>query len=265
MAASVNPLATATAVEVLRDGGNALDAAVAAGAVLTVLEPLSGQLGGDAFMLLYNGSTGQVTAVNGSGAAPFAATLERYRELGEIPHSGWLASTVPGVVDAWQVALDRFGSRPLAALLEPAVHYAEAGFPLTTRQARSFESMAAVAAGFPETAAVFLPGGKPPAAGQLFKQPDLARTLRRLQSHGAIDFYRGEIAQTLVAAAQKADGLFTMRDLAEHRTFVQEPLQGTYRGWTVFEQPPVSQGLIVLLALGILEQFDLPNLPPASA
>ncbi len=265
MVATVNPLATAAGIQVLREGGNALDAAVAAGAVLTVVEPWSGQLGGDAFMLLCDGRTGKVSAVNGSGAAPHAATLELFRRLGGVQRSGWLAATVPGVVDAWQVALERFGTRPLSALLGPAIDYAERGFPLTARQCRSIEGMARVASTFPETAAVFLPSGRPPRPGHLLKQRDLARTLRRIQTHGAADFYRGEIASRLVAAAENGGGLYSLRDLSEHRTFVEEPLQGSYRGWAVFEQPPVSQGIVVLLSLAILEQFDLPHLLPGSA
>lgn len=257
MVASVNPLASSVGLQVLQQGGNAVDAAVAAGAVLTVVEPWSGQLGGDAFMLIRSGSTGQVTAVNGSGGAPFAATLERYRQLGQIPESGWLAATVPGMVDAWQVALERFGSRSLGELLEPAIGYAEHGFPITARQARTNSAMASVAAGFRETAAIFFPNGTPLKPGARLRQADLARSLRAIQAKGAQAFYSGDVADALVKASEKAGGLFSARDLAEHRTAVGEPLQSGYRGWTVLEQPPVSQGLIVLLALAVLENFDL--------
>lgn len=265
MVATVNPLATAAAIQVLRQGGNALDAAVAAGAVLTVVEPWSGQLGGDAFILVCDGRTGKVTAVNGSGAAPHRATPELYQRLGDMPNRGWLAATVPGVVDAWQVALERFGTRSLSAMLEPAVEYADHGFPLTTRQCRSIEELTPVINAFPETAALFLPFGHPPRPGYLLKQPALARTLRGIQEHGAADFYQGEIASRLVSASEKAGGLFTLRDFSEHGTVVDDPLQTTYRGWTVVEQPPVSQGVIVLLALAILEQFDLPHLQSETA
>lgn len=265
MIASVNPLASAAGLEVLRRGGNAVDAAVAAGAVLTVTEPWSGQLGGDGFLLIRSGQTGQVTAINGSGAAPAAATAAAYEARGGIPETGWWAATVPGLVDAWRVALERFGTQPLPDLLEPAVGYAEAGFPLTARQCRSIREMAAVAAEFPEAAAIFLPGGSPPPPGYRLRQPGLARTLRRIQAVGPDDFYRGEIAASLVSASQQQGGLFCARDLADHRTEVAEPLRATYRGWTVYEQPPVSQGIVVLLALMILEQFDLPHLEPASA
>jgi gamma-glutamyltranspeptidase / glutathione hydrolase len=261
MIASVNPLASAAGLRVLREGGNAMDAAIAAGAVLTVVEPWSGQLGGDAFLLVASATGGTVTAINGSGAAPHRATLDRYLAHGRIPESGWLAASVPGIVHAWQVALARYGTRPLGALLQDAITYAEAGFPLTARQARSNAGMAAIAAGYPETQAVFFPGGRPPAAGFVLRQPDLARTLRTIQSEGADAFYRGSIAEAIVAASDRGGGLFSRRDLLEHRTDVLDPVQTTYRGWTVVEQPPVSQGLIVLIALNILESLDPPTDP----
>ena len=261
MIASVNPLASAAGLRVLRDGGNAMDAAIAAGAVLTVVEPWSGQLGGDAFLLVASGERGTVTAINGSGAAPHNATLDRYLPQGRIPESGWMAASVPGIVDAWRVGLERFGTRRLGALLADAITYAEAGFPLTARQARSNAEMAAIAVEYPETRAVFFPDGRPPGAGFNLRQPDLARTLRIIQAEGADAFYRGPIARAIVAASDRSGGLFSSRDLAEHRTDVLDPIQTTYRGWTVLEQPPVSQGLIVLIALNILEGLDPPADP----
>jgi gamma-glutamyltranspeptidase / glutathione hydrolase len=261
MIASVNPLASAAGLRVLRDGGNAMDAAIAAGAVLTVVEPWSGQLGGDAFLLVSSAKEGAVTAINGSGAAPHDATIDRCAVQGKIPESGWLAASVPGIVDAWEVGLARFGTRPLRALLEDAVGYAEAGFPLTARQARSNAGMASVAAAYPETWAIFYPDGRPPGAGFILRQPDLARSLRTIQAEGAAAFYRGSIAKAIVAASERGGGLFSLRDLAEHRTEVLDPIQTSYRGWTVLEQPPVSQGLIVLIALNILERFDPPTDP----
>jgi len=256
MIASVNPLASAAGLRVLRDGGNAVDAAIAAGAVLTVVEPWSGQLGGDAFLLVASGERGTVTAINGSGAAPHRASVDRYLALGRIPESGWLAASVPGIVDAWQVALQRFGTRPLGALLGDAITYAEEGFPLTARQARNNAEMAAIAAEFADTKAVFFPDGRPPGAGFRLRQPDLARTLRTIQAEGAAAFYRGSIARAIVAASDRGGGLFSERDLDEHRSDVLNPIQASYRGWTVLEQPPVSQGLIVLIALKILEALD---------
>jgi len=261
MIASVNPLASAAGLRVLRSGGNAVDAAIAAGAVLTVVEPWSGQLGGDAFLLVASAERKRVRAINGSGAAPLAASLARYQAEGRIPESGWLAATVPGLVDAWRVALEGHGTMSLSALLEDAIHYAERGFPLTERQARSNREMAEVAAPFPETRAIFFPDGHPPPAGYLLRQPDLARTLRTLQTEGPEAFYRGRIADAIVAASMRADGLFAARDFIDHQTEVLDPIQTTYRGWTVLEQPPVSQGLILLIALNILETARLPADP----
>src|SRR5256714_9142676 len=261
MIASVNPLASAAGLRVLRDGGNAMDAAIAAGAVLTVVEPWSGQLGGDAFMLVASAGSRTFTAINGSGAAPQQCTIDHYLPLGRIPEYGWLAASVPGIVDAWHVAVERFGTRPLGTLLADAITYADAGFPLTARQARQNAAMALIAAEFPDTRAVFFPDGRPPAAGFNLRQPDLARTLRTIQAEGAAAFYHGSVAQAILAASDRAGGLFTPRDLTEHRTDVLDPVRSTYRGWTVVEQPPVSQGLIVLIALNILESFDLPTDP----
>ena len=261
MIASVNPLASAAGLAVLRDGGNAMDAAIAAGAVLTVVEPWSGQLGGDAFLLVGSPDRHEVTAINGSGAAPRNASIDRYHAHGSIPESGWLAACVPGIVDAWEVALKRFGTRPLGALLRDAIGYAETGFPLTARQARSNAGMASVAAAYPETQAIFFPDGRPPEAGYVLRQPALARSLRTIQAEGAGAFYRGTIARAIVAASERSGGLFSARDLAEHRTEMPSPVQTSYRGWTVVEQPPVSQGLIVLIALNILEGFDPPRDP----
>ena len=260
MIASVNPLASAAGLRILRNGGNAVDAAIAAGAVLTVVEPLSGQLGGDAFMLIAGARPGSLTAINGSGAAPLASRLERF--AGGIPESGWLAATVPGIVDAWRVALDRHGSLPPAALFEDAIGYAEHGFPVTARLARNLREFLSIARAHPATMAVFAPDGRPPAEGTVLRQPDLARTLRSLVQ-GLDAFYHGPIAAAIVQASAQGGGLFSARDLAEHRTDILQPISTTYRGWTVLEQPPVSQGVILLVALNILETSRLPDEPAA--
>jgi gamma-glutamyltranspeptidase/glutathione hydrolase len=263
MIASVNPLASAAGLTVLREGGNGVDAAIAAGAVLTVTEPWAGQLGGDGFMLVRTAEDGRVTAINGSGAAPAAATIDRYTSLGGIPRSGWLAATVPGLVHAWGVALERFGSMSMARLLEDAVNLAEDGFPLTARQAKANAEMAPIGGAFAETAAVFYPQGQAPPAGFLLRQHNLGRTLRTLQREGPSAFYQGQIARAILKASSAAGGLFTEHDFAGHRTEVLDPVQTSYRGWTVIEQPPVSQGLIVLMALNLLECSELPTEPVA--
>jgi gamma-glutamyltranspeptidase / glutathione hydrolase len=259
MIASVNPLASATGLQVLRRGGTAVDAAVAAGAVLTVVEPLAGQLGGDAFLLLASPQRGTLTAINGSGAAPLGADAGRFRALGDIPTSGWLAATVPGVVDAWRVALELAGTIPLGELLQDAITYADQGFPISGRLADGIRDMADVA--LAETLAVFQPEGRLPVPGSRLRQPQLARTLRALQLEGPQAFYHGRIAGAIVAASERGGGLFSAADFARHRTEVLDPIRTTYRGWTVLEQPPVSQGLVVLMALNVLEATAGPDDP----
>src|SRR5256886_13892143 len=206
MIASVNPLASAAGLRVLRDGGNAMDAAIAAGAVLTVVEPGSGQLGGDAFMLVASADSRTVTAINGSGAAPQHCTIDRYLPLGRIPEYGWLAASVPGIVDAWQVAVERFGTRPLGTLLADAITYAEAGFPLTARQARNNAAMATIAAEFPDTTAVFFPDGRPPGAGVRPRQPGPSPTPRPPQAEGAAAVQRRSLPPGGRAAAAPVGG-----------------------------------------------------------
>ena len=260
MIASVNPLASAAGLRVLQAGGNAVDAAIAAGAVLTVVEPLSGQLGGDAFLLIASAKAKTVTAINGSGAAPLALRLEQF--AGGIPESGWLAATVPGIVDAWRVALERHGTMAPAALFEDAIRYAEQGFPITARLARNLREFMQIAAAYPATMAVFFPDGRPPDEGSVLRQGDLARTLRSLAER-LDDFYRGPIAAAISQASARGGGLFSTGDFAAHRTDVLQPISTTYRGWTVLEQPPVSQGVILLIALNILETSEIPAEPAA--
>ncbi|HET9017702.1 MAG TPA: gamma-glutamyltransferase [Thermomicrobiaceae bacterium] len=264
MAASAHPFVSQVALDVLRHGGNAVDAAVAGAAVLMTVEPRNGHLGGDTFFLINPAGSREVVALNGSGAAPLAATAERYRQAGGIPAKGPWASTVPGTVHAWGTALARFGSRPLAELLAPAIAYARDGVPVTARLQRLLAGDTEVFRKYPDSAAVFLPGGDVPALGTLFRQPGLARSLERIAADGWEDFYRGQLAAELADYSASHGGLFSREDFAAHATEVAAPISIDYRGYTVFEQPPVSQGIIVLLALNILGQFDVAALGPAS-
>jgi gamma-glutamyltranspeptidase / glutathione hydrolase len=263
--ASANVYASEAGLDAIRRGGNAVDAAVAAAAVLCVVEPRNGHLGGDTFMQIGLADKKRVVAINGSGAAPAAATLERYRAMGGIPEFGLLASTVPGTVSAWALALERFGSKSFAELLEPAIWYAERGVPVTKRLRRIIENEAPFYAQNPDAARVFLPGGDLPAVGTLLPQPGLAASLRRIAEGGRDAFYHGDLAAEMVAASDRYGGLFAREDFAAHRGEELKPLAIDYRGYTVHEQPPVSQGLIVLLALNILAQFDLAGMAPGSA
>ncbi len=185
--------------------------------------------------------SGETWAINGSGAAPWSATLAGYRERGRIPETGWLAATVPGLVDAWRVALERFGTRPLSSLLA-AIHYAEDGFAPTARQAAC------------------------PRTPRWHRRQAAFRKPRPSSSReGPQAFYRGELVDALVAASTRAGGLFSARDLAERQTVITRPIESSYRGWTVLEQPPVSQGIIVLTALAILQAFELADAAPEDA
>jgi gamma-glutamyltranspeptidase/glutathione hydrolase len=265
MAASANQFVSQTAMDVLRDGGNAIDAAVAAAAVLMTVEPRNGHLGADTFFLINLAGSNQVVALNGSGAAPLAANREAYVKRGGIPNKGLWATSVPGTIACWGTALEKYGTKPLSTLLKSAINYARDGVPVTPKLARMLANDAETYLQFPDAARVFAPDGRAPEIGDTLRQPDLARSLERIASDGWRDFYTGKLAEELVAYSQSHDGLFSLEDFAQHETEAAEPLSIDYRGYTVFEQPPVSQGVIVLLALNILRQFDVPSLEPGSA
>ena len=265
MVAAAHQFASDAGVEVLRHGGNAVDAAVAAAAVLTTVEPRNGHLGGDTFMLLHLADERRVVGLNGSGAAPAAATPEFYRGIGGIPPDGLLSSTVPGTVSCWALALERFGTRTLDEVLGAAIGYADGGVPVTERLHRLLSLDASTYRRFPDSARVFLPDGNVPEVGGLFRQPGLADSLRRIAAGGRDEFYRGQLSDEMVRSAGQHGGLFAREDFASHRTDELLPLALNYRGHTVYEQPPVSQGIIVLLALSILNEFDLRGMGPGSA
>lgn len=262
---SINRLASEAGLDVLRRGGNAVDAAIASAAVLTVVEPRNGHLGGDTFMQIHLAAENRVVALNGSGAAPAAATAEDYRALDGIPEHGLLASTVPGTVSAWALVSERYGSRPLAELLQPAIGHAREGVPVTNRMHRMLTAEAEVYRAYPASARVFLPQGRVPAVGETFRQSDLADSLTLIARGGREEFYAGSLMERMVAFSAANGGLFTKDDFAAHRSEELDPIRLEYRGVTVLEQPPVSQGLIVLLALNILRHFDLRSLGLGSA
>jgi gamma-glutamyltranspeptidase/glutathione hydrolase len=256
IAATAHPLVSLTAVDIIRRGGTAVDAAIAGGAMLMVVEPRNGHPGGDLFMQVDAGN-GDVVAINGSGAAPAQATAEHYRELGGIPEHGLLSAAVPGVIAGWKEAHARWGKLPLNDCLSPAIAAAREGVPVTPRFHKLLETDAPVYAQYPASARVFLPDGKVPEAGSTLAQPLLARTLERLAENGLDDFYRGALAEELVAFSRANGGLFAREDFSEHRSEVRSPVTIRYRGFEVSQQPPVSQGITVLLALRILERFEL--------
>ncbi len=260
MVATAQPLATQAGLDVLRDGGNAVDAAVCISMLLAVTKPMRCQVGGDVFYLIYWAETGKVTAINGSGVAPGTATLEAYAS--GLPDRGIRASAVPGFVDGVLEARNRFGSRSLQQLMQPAIGYARDGFPISLRLATLIAQHADVLRSFPATGEIFLPSGRLPQPGEILQQQDLSRTLEAIAADGRDGFYKGAFAAALLKVSAQQGGHYTPDDLPAHYTVVTDPVTASYRGLTVYEQPPVSQGHIVLEELGILEGFDLAGRSP---
>ncbi|MGE5559948.1 MAG: gamma-glutamyltransferase [Chloroflexota bacterium] len=267
MIATAEPLAALTGMRVLADGGNAVDAAVATAAVLDVTMPMMTGLGGDTFMLVYEAATGSVTAINGSGVAPLGATRDFYTARGykKMPLDGPLSVAVPGTVDAYVTALERFGSRDLASLLQPAIGYARDGFAINAWTARQIASGADKLRRFPEAARIFLANGEAPHAGDILRQPDLAASLATLAESGRDAFYRGELGERIVAYLQAEGAPLQGSEFASHRSWVGQPIATDYRGYRIHQTPPPSQGLIMLEAMNIAEGFDLAAMGPETA
>jgi gamma-glutamyltranspeptidase/glutathione hydrolase len=268
MAATSHPLSTMTAVKVLQDGGNAMDAAVAACAVQCVVEPGSTGIGGDNFMLFAPGGSGDVVAFNGSGRAPAAANVEWYLENGisEIerftPHS----VTVPGAVDAWSTLLKVYGTMGLDRLLQPAITFAREGYPIHSRVSVDFATGAeATLRHNPNASRVMLPGGHPPKVGTIHRQPALADTMELIAKKGRDAFYHGRVAEDIVGHLRELGGLHTMEDFAEAKGEYVTPVRTSYRGYDVFECPPNGQGIIALEMLNILAGYDFSGMGPLSA
>jgi gamma-glutamyltranspeptidase/glutathione hydrolase len=268
MVAAEHPLIVATGLGILRDGGNAVDAAVGAALVAGVVLPQMCGLGGDLFGIVSDPSRSPApTAVLGSGIAPRGASIETMRRHGEgggrrMPYRGPLSPSVPGFVDGLCSMLERWGSRPFAALAEPAIGYAEDGAAVMSREAKHFAENAALLAQAPSTAAVFLAGGRPPSAGEVLRQPDLARSLRRIADGGRDVFYRGAIAEEIGRFLAEAGGALGVAEFADHETAIEAPLSTTYRGRTVYQTGLPSQGMILLEALNIVEGFPPSSLKP---
>ncbi len=267
MAATSHPLASAAAIRVLQDGGNAMDAAIAANAVLGVVEPMSCGIGGDLFAIVWDSKTKKLYGLNASGRSPKAATIDVYRAKGlkEIPGGGPLSWSVPGCVDGWETLRARFGTMPLSDLLAPAILQAEQGFPVTEIIAGDWRAAERGLSRVPTSAACYLPGGHAPAEGDVFHNPGLARTLRQVASGGRDAFYRGPIAEEIVAYSGKVGGLFSMEDFATHTGTWVEPVSTNYRGFDVWELPPNGQGIAVLQMLNLLEPYDLKAMGAQSA
>jgi gamma-glutamyltranspeptidase/glutathione hydrolase len=257
---SDQPLATQAGLAVLREGGSAVDAAVAMAAVLAVVRPHMNGVGGDAFILFYDADTGEVRALNGSGRAGALATPDFFADAGldEVPERGAKSVSVPGAVAAWVDAHDAYGRLPLDHLLEPAIHYARDGFPVTTRLASDFAEQgdALNEAGREQ----YLPGGSPPEPGSLLKNPALARTLERIARDGKDGFYQGPVAQRLGAFLEAEGGYLRASDLAEHTSTWVEPLETTYLGHRFHAFPPNSQGMAQIQLFEMAKAYDLESM-----
>ena len=260
--AAESPLAAQAGVEMLKRGGNAVDAAIAANAVMGVVAPMSNGIGGDLFVIYYDAKSGKLYGLNASGWAPAglnAQLLLKDKGFRSMPLRGIYSVTVPGVVDGWQKLLERFGNKKLPEVLAPAIHVAEQGFPVTEWVANLWANNAQVVRQNDEAAHVYLINDQPPKAGQLFKNPDLAWSLKQIATGGRDAFYKGELARRIIKLSQSHDGLMTLDDLAAYSSEWVDPISTTYRGWTVYELPPNGQGVAALEMLNIMETFPMQN------
>ena len=259
MAATSHPLASQAAIDILKRGGTAVDAALAANAVLALVEPVSCGIGGDLFALVWEAKSAKLHGLNASGRSPFGLTLDYFKERGvtRIPAYGPLPVSVPGCVDGWFELHARFGVLSMAEILAPAIDYAREGFPVTEVIAYYWARNVGLLQGFPGFAEVFMPGGRAPAKGEIFRNPRLALTLERIGREGRDLFYRGEFARTIASYVAKQGGFLSFRDMAEHASEWVEPVSASYRGYEVWELPPNGQGIAVLQILNILAGFDL--------
>ena len=259
MAATSQPMATQVALQIMRDGGNALDAAIAASAVLSVVESYSSGIGGDCFILYHEASTGKLHALNGSGRSPAAATTEIVQTRGHktMPKRGILAVTVPGAIDAWYTANQSLGKFDFSSLLQPAIEYAEKGYVVSPVIAHNWKSHEPLLSQTAEASAAYLVDAKAPVAGTVHRQPDLARSLRLIAEQGRDVFYQGEISEEIVRFSQTHEGLFSLEDFARHRSEWVDPISTDYRGYRVYQIPPNGQGITTLMALNILAQTNV--------
>ena len=282
VAATRHPLASQVAIDILKQGGNAIDAAIAANSALGLMTPVVNGIGGDIFVIVWDPKTQKLYGYNGSGRAPMGRSLEEMQEkVGDhtedgfrtIPAYGSLPVTVPGAVDGWFALHERFGKLKMKKVLAPAIRYAEEGFPVTQGIAPGWQaSMARFTSGeapfleeYENARATYMPGGKAPGIGDVFKNPDLAKTYRLLAKKGRKAFYEGEIAQTIDAYMKRIGGDLRYEDLAAHKGEWVEPVGVNYRGYDVFELPPNTQGIAALQMLNILEAYDLKSMGHNSA
>jgi gamma-glutamyltranspeptidase / glutathione hydrolase len=259
MIATSQPLASAAGLRVLQEGGNAIDAAVTAAAVLAVVEPSMTGIGGDLFAMVYHAPTRSLHGLNASGRSPYAATPAEVARRGEeqMPAVGVLTVTVPGVVEGWSELLTKFGTVPLSRVVAPAIAYARDGYPVSEIISGQWANAERKLAADAVAAATFLPNGHPLRPGEIFANPKLAATLELIGQEGRGAFYDGSIARAIVADMKKRNGLLDERDFADHRADWVKPISTKYRGYDIYEMPPNTQGFVALEMLNILEGFDV--------
>lgn len=257
--ATESPLAAQAGATILARGGSAVDAAVAANAVMGLVAPHSNGIGGDLFAIVYDAKSGKLYGLNASGWAPAGMSIDFLKKKGvtTMPPGGIFTVSVPGAVEGWDKLLSRFGRMKFAEVLAPAIHYAEEGFPVTEWSGQRWFDGEKVLRNDPVAVRIYLPGGRAPRFGEIFKNPELAWSLRQIAADGRRAFYDGEIGRRLVKTSEQHGGAMTLADLAEFSAEWVEPLSTSYRGWSVFELPPNGQGIAALSMLNIMENFPL--------
>jgi gamma-glutamyltranspeptidase / glutathione hydrolase len=262
MAATSHPLATQVALDILKKGGNAIDAAIAANAVLGVVEPTGAGVGGDLFAIIWSADKEKLYGLNASGRSPRSLKLEYFRDNGYefIPSYGPLPVSVPGCVDGWYEMHDMFGRLTMKEILQPAINYAREGFPVTEVVAFYLDKGTQLLQEYPNIKEVYMPSGKAPSKGEIFKNPLLANTLEKIVKGGRNEFYRGSIAKDIAAFMKAQGGFLSYEDMSRHHSEWVEPVSTTYRGYEVWELPPNSQGITVLQMLNILEPYNIADM-----
>ena len=262
MVAASQPLAAQVGLDILKAGGNAIDAAVAVNAMLGLVEPNMNGAGGDLFAIVWDASTEQLYGLNATGRAPYEINRQVFARQGldRVPGGGPLTWTVPGAVDGWDQLLERFGTMDFADVLAPAIRYARQGFPVSEIIQRQWVASESSLARWPDSAKTYLPNGRAPGVGEVFRNPGLANTYEAIAEGGRDAFYRGSIARRVVAFSEANGGYFTMRDFEDHTSSWVDPVTTNYRGYDVWEMPPNSSGIIALMMLNIMEGYDIASM-----
>jgi gamma-glutamyltranspeptidase/glutathione hydrolase len=257
--AAESPLAAQVGATILADGGNAVDAAIATNAMMGLVAPMSNGIGGDLFAIVYEAKSGKLYGLNASGWAPSGLTIDFLRKKGitTMPYQGVHSVTVPGAVDGWAKLLERFGTKQLRQLLAPAIRYAEEGFPVPELVAGLWSASIDMLEANATATTTYLPDDRAPKVGEVFRNPTLAANLKEIAERGRDAFYRGAIAERIVACCTRHGGTMSKADLAEFSSEWVEPISTTYRGWKVYEIPPNGQGIAALVMLNIMENFPM--------